>query len=125
MKKIVIILSILVIATITACSKERTCSCVNKNTTTTVTTPRTTGSASTTVNSNENTDEDTYSKIKKSELIKFGGCVSNTSSSNNSYTTTVFTPTVLGTGSFTFNSQVPQTADVSTTYLYESTCEIK
>ena len=125
MKKIVLSLAVIAAIGFSACSKERTCSCSYKNTTTTVTTPRSSGSASTTVNTNESTEEDTYKKISKSDLIKYAGCVSNTSSSVDNYTTTVYTPTISGSGTFTFNSTVPQTADVSRTYQYESTCEIK
>lgn len=125
MKKIIISFSILAVVAISACSKERSCACSNKNTTTTVVTPRSSGSASTTVNTSESSSESTFSKIKKNDLIKYQGCVSNTSSSIDTYTTTILTPTVLSAGGFTYNSSVQQTADVNRTYNYESTCEIK
>lgn len=125
MKKIILPLVIAATTVLVACSKERTCSCAYKNTTTTVTTPRSSASPSTAISTSESTEDDTYKKIKKNDLIKFGGCVSSTASSVDNYTTTVATPTVLGSGSFTFATYVAQDADVSKTYQTETTCEIK
>lgn len=125
MKKIVISLAIIASLSVASCSKERTCACTNKNTTTTVTTPKSSGSASTTVNVSNSSNEYTYAKISKNDMVKYGGCVSSSETTTNTYTTIVSTPTVMGIGTFTYNSYVNQTADVESKYVYESTCELK
>lgn len=125
MKKTIISAYIISLGMLVACSKQRTCSCTNKTTTVTVTTPRSSGSATTTTSTNDATSSDTYEKISKKDLARFGGCLSSESSSTDTYTTIVSTPTITSVGGFTFNSTTNQTADVSRTVKDESTCEIK
>ncbi len=125
MKNTIISLGIVAVFSFFACSKQRTCNCTNKNTTTTVTTPRTSGSSTTTVGESNSTNEYTYAKISKNDMIKYGGCVSSTETSTDTYTTTVSTPTVLSVGSVTYNGTVQQPADVTRMYVYESTCDLK
>lgn len=113
MKKIIISFALLFTFALVSCKKTRTCTCDSTSTTTITTVPR--NGASTTVSTSSSTDKDesTYAKIKKGEMKRLVGCLDNTSTTANSYTTSVFSGTTF------------VTADVTNQTVNTSTCKIK
>jgi len=96
-----------------ACRKERTCSCSTTGTMVSVSTPRDGSGAQSETGSMTGTNEQTVSKVKKDEMVRLMDCNSKTETSNNTYTTMVFTNTTY------------VVADVKDTYTTVYDCKIK
>jgi len=125
MKTNILMISLVVATVFYACKKERTCSCKSNTTNTMVTTIRSTGASSTTVQTSTSETNMTWSKVKKSEMTGLVDCNSQTQTSVDSYSTIISVATVSTIGTFTFNTYKNEPADVQSTSVDESTCELK